>query len=321
MTISGFAAVNALGGALDNQREDPGLSTSLDLANDTEVHVLLRGRHGSTGLEYGGTVELEADTNVAENANETWMFMRGGWGELRVGDVEGPVDASALGAATIAAGTGGIDGEVIDVLTVDAVLPTNSAEATKVRYYSPSFGGLQLGLSYAPHDDISGDSLATTESGIVDWVEAALVYEGEGSTFDLAGSVVGSIGQVKDRGRQDLWTWYAGGSVTWSDLELGAGLGNEDVGGLEKQYVNAGVGYLLDPVYASVTVGRVLRTRGYDGVGEPWNLVVSADLELMPGLLLAGDVAYLDNDLDVETREPTGGDDGVVWVTRLELAF
>ena len=36
---------------------------------------------------------------------------------------------------------------------------------------------------------------------------------------------------------------------------------------------------------------------------------------------VAGDIAYFDNDLDREAREPSGGDDGMVWVTRLELAF
>jgi hypothetical protein len=65
----------------------------------------------------------------------------------------------------------------------------------------------------------------------------------------------------------------------------------------------------------------VLDTDGYPGVGEPWNLVFSADAELLPGLVLAGDVAYFDNDLDREGRDAAGGDRGWVWVTRLELAF
>jgi hypothetical protein len=41
----------------------------------------------------------------------------------------------------------------------------------------------------------------------------------------------------------------------------------------------------------------------------------------MPGMVLAGDVAWFDNDLDAEAREATGDDRGWVWVTRLELAF
>ena len=111
-------------------------------------------------------------------------------------------------------------------------------------------------------------------------------------------------------------------TVTIDDLELGAGFGSEEVSGLEKTYLNGGIGYYgLDPVYASLTAGRVLRTQGYGGVGEPWNLVLSASLDLAEGLTLAGDVAYFDNDLVPEAHELTGGDDGLVWVTRLEVAF
>jgi hypothetical protein len=65
----------------------------------------------------------------------------------------------------------------------------------------------------------------------------------------------------------------------------------------------------------------VLETRGYEGVGEPWNLVLSATLDIAEGLTLAGDVAYFDNDLERGAREPTGGDSGLVWVTQLAVSF
>jgi hypothetical protein len=57
------------------------------------------------------------------------------------------------------------------------------------------------------------------------------------------------------------------------------------------------------------------------GVGRPWNLVVSADRDLLPGPALQADLACFDDDLDLEDRHLTGGDSGWVWVTRLELSF
>ena len=76
------------------------------------------------------------------------------------------------------------------------------------------------------------------------------------------------------------------------------------------------------PVYASINHGRVLGTSGYDGIGEPWILVLSADLESgASGLLLAGDAAYFDNDLDLAAKDETGGDRGWVWVAKLEISF
>ena len=323
LTISGYVAMNAYSGALDNQREDPDLSTGLDFGTDTEMYLTLEGEDEEAGLEYGGTVEIEADTSDTENAYSTWVFLSGGWGEARLGDEEGPVDESSLGGSTVAAGTGGIDGDIVDAIAVDAVSPTDSGNATKVRYYTPAFGGLQAGVSYTPNDDDGGDTLAGTDVEIVHWVEAAVTYTEEWEAFDLLASVVGSVGENKNEGgKGPIWTGYTGATVTIDDLELGAGFGSEEVSGLEKTYLNGGIGYYgLDPVYASVTFGRVLRTQGYEGVGEPWNLVLSASLDLAEGLTLAGDVAYFDNDLVPEAHELTGGDDGLVWVTRLEVAF
>ena len=89
---------------------DSSQSRGLDFRNDTEVHVIARGKSEQTGLEYGATIEFEADTNSTLNTDETWIFLRGGWGELRMGDEDGVVDNSVVGGQTIAAGTGGIDG-------------------------------------------------------------------------------------------------------------------------------------------------------------------------------------------------------------------
>jgi hypothetical protein len=323
LTISGHVGVLAHGGNLDNQREDPDLSTGLDFSTDVELHLLARGEDERTGIEHGATIELEADTNETANADETWIFLRGGWGEVRLGDEDGPVGASAIGAYTIAAGTGGIDGDVVDALAVDAVLPAISDDATKVRYYTPDFGGFSVGVSYTPDADQGGDSLALKDTELQDWVEGAAVFEGEIQDAGILASLVGGVGEVNDAdsGRGRLWTWYAGVAASLPWLELGAGYGREDLAGQERHYLNAGLGRELGAAYASITHGRVLGTKGYEGVGEPWNLVLSADVELMPGVVLAGDVAWFDNDLDAEAREATGGDQGLVWVTRLELAF
>ena len=240
--------------------------------------------------------------------------------------MDGPVDASAIGAYTIAAGTGGIDGDIVDALAVDAVLPATTDTATKVRYYTPSYRGLQLGLSYTPNVDDRGDGLATTDVEATHWVEGALVYEGELEHLDLEASVVGGWGEAKDQGGEgagtgDLWAYYAGAAAWLLDVEVGAGYGEEDIGGVRRRYLNAGIGTAVGPAYTSLTYGRVLWTKGYEGVGEPWNLALSADLDLAEGLVLMGDVAWFDNDLDGDARAFTGDDRGLVWVARLEIAF
>lgn len=323
LTITGFVGMLAHGGELGQQREEAELADGLDFSMDTEVHVLARARDGELGLEYGSTIEFEADTDEVFNTDEAWIFLRSSWGELRFGDVDGPVDASALGAFTIAAGTGGIDGDVVDELAVDAILPFTSDTGTKVRYYTPSFGGVEFGVSYAPTGTDAGQSIALTDTEAQHLLEAALIYEAELDQVDLTLSIVGGMGELDDAAFEHdrMWTWYAGGEAVFDDLALGAGVGVEDLGGERRRYANAGLGYHLDEVYLSLTHGRVISTSGYAGVGEPWNLVLSADLEIVPGLILAGDVGYFDNDLDPWTKDATGGDRGWLWVAKLEVVF
>ena len=75
LTITGFARFEAFGGQQDDRALDETLSRSLDFRNDTEVHVLARAKSEETGMEYGGTIEFEADTNNTNNTDETWVFL------------------------------------------------------------------------------------------------------------------------------------------------------------------------------------------------------------------------------------------------------
>ena len=117
ITITGFLRTEWFGGEQDDAKLNDSLSRSLDFRTDSEVHVLARAKSEETGLEYGATVEFEADTNSTNNTDETWIFLRGGWGELRFGDEDGVVDNSVIGGQTIAAGTGGIDGSDAVIMT------------------------------------------------------------------------------------------------------------------------------------------------------------------------------------------------------------
>src|SRR6476660_9667123 len=82
LTITGFARFEAGGGEQNDLNLDNTFARGLDFRNDTEVHVLAHGRSEQTGLEYGATIEFLADTNQTDNTDETWVFLKGGWGEV-----------------------------------------------------------------------------------------------------------------------------------------------------------------------------------------------------------------------------------------------
>jgi predicted porin len=322
LTLTGFLGFRAHGGDLDNARLDPTVANGLDFSNDTEVHVVARGRDESSGIEYGATVEFEVDTNTTNNTDETWIFVRGGFGEFRFGDEDGPVDNSFVGGRTVAAGTGGIDGSIVDAVAASAVAPFNSGDDTKIRYYTPSFGGFSVGASYTPNAG-GGDNVALKNVDPQDFFEGALVYEGEVAGVGLLASLVGGHCRLEQTADDDCWNWGGGAVVNLFGFQLGAGYFKENFAGQEKDALSLGVAYGFGPLNVSLTYGWVLDSDDLvvngNQVDEPKNIVASADIALMPGLVLAGDVGYFDNDVTAGPSEDD--DDGWQAVTRLRLAF
>jgi hypothetical protein len=337
ITITGFSRFRASGGDLDNAQLDNNVSTGLDFSTDTEVHVVARAKHDGTGIEYGGTIEFEADEGTANNVDENWLFMRGGFGEFRFGDEDGASDNSKVGGFTIAAGTGGIDGSIVDTIAVNVVGPSNTGDTTKVRYYTPSFGGFSLGVSYTPNPNFGGQQ-ATKNADPQDFVEGALVYAGTHGAVDVTASVVGGVCRIENFEDDDCWTVFGGAALTFHGFAIAGGYGTEKFGGdanvggpnADRDWWNAGVGTSFGPVNMSLTYGQAnpngLTVNGHD-IGDAYNVVLSADIGLMPGMVLAGDIGYFDNDTSNYTGsgdDPDGdnvGDNGVQGVVRLGLSF
>jgi hypothetical protein len=336
ITITGFNRTMAYGGDIQEARLNNSFSNALNFRNDVEAHIIARAKHDATGIEYGGTIEFEADTNRNDNTDETWLFLRGGFGEFRMGDEDGAADNSKVGGFTIAAGTGGIDGTVVDAIAVGVVGPVNSGDSTKVRYYTPSFGGFALGVSYTPTIK-NGDQLALQNVNPQDWVEGALTFTGSFGGADITASLVGSTCRIEGAGDDDdCWTAFGGAAITFRGFKIAGGYGSEDIGAggaanINQDFWNAGVGTSFGPVNMSVTYGQAnpndVIVNGNRVDGDPYNIVVSADIGLMPGLVLAGDIGFFDNDVgEYDPALDTNGvgdvdDDGWQGVVRLGLAF
>ena len=110
LTITGFLRAEAGGG----QQNDLQLDNSLGAR--PRLPQRHRGPRPGPRQERGDRAGVRCHDRVRGrhqqtfNTDETWVFLRGGWGELRMGDEDGVVDNSIIGGQTIAAGTGGIDG-------------------------------------------------------------------------------------------------------------------------------------------------------------------------------------------------------------------
>ncbi len=313
VAVSGFARFLWVAGDL-KERFNVQYSSS-DFRNDTEVHIIARGKDESTGIEYGATVEFEADTSRNDNTDETWIFLRGAFGELRFGDEDGASDLMKIGAFTLAAGTGGLDGTIDYPRLVAGI---NTSDATKIIYFTPRVAGFQAGISYTPHQDSvanggRGDTLAFTNvDGIKDAIEGGVSYVGSFGDVGIRASIIGHTADSTDGdNNEDFWKLYGGAVVSFAGFSVGGGYGKQDVFGRQNKWFNLGAGAELGPAKLSVNYGKVLDD---DLNQEERALIFSATVGILPGVTLDGDLHFFDMDRG-------GKDDGTLGLVRLNVAF
>lgn len=318
VNISGWFRFQTVLGDLEESlgRDAP----SFDFVTDSEVHVQAVNTDDETGIRYGVTVEFETDpqnnlggggTNTGGAViDESWIFIDGAFGGFRLGNEDGALDNSKIGAYNIAAGTGGIDGQ--GVVAPVQFAPTNSGDATKIRYDSPSFGGFTIHASYTPYSGEEGNRVATGNENYENWIEGSLNYDGSFGGLDVG--VAGSVGAAEGNaaGVDDYLGFNVGAVVGFSGFDVSASYWEEDDGpsGDQKAYT-LGAAAALGPADLSVTWAQIFDS---DSGEEPTNLVLSGTVGVLPGVSLRGDVAFFD-------RDAGGDDDGVSGVVRLQVAF
>ena len=151
LSIKGFARFEAGGGEqndLISTTASPAASTSSTTPRCMSLPRAGASKPGSSMVPRSSSWRIPTRPQHRRDLG----FLKGGWGEVRMGDQDGVVENSIVGGQTIAVGTGGIDGSDFVILPVvgEAVFPTRTEDATKIRYYTPSFGGFSLGVS-SPH--------------------------------------------------------------------------------------------------------------------------------------------------------------------------
>lgn len=137
--------------------------------SDSEIHFLGRSTL-SNGITVGFQVELEANT-AADQIDESWAFAEGVFGRVELGSLNN-VHYRMRVVAPEAFTRGFItnDGNATTVLANITGSPTSDStlndtvsrfrdnDSQKINYYTPRYGGLQLGASYVP--DSAQDSFA-----------------------------------------------------------------------------------------------------------------------------------------------------------------
>ncbi|WP_425407110.1 porin [Hwanghaeella sp.] len=220
--------------------------------NGTDGHVLTANEQQSelvwdargtadNGLEYGANIQWRAmGVDAGTGAfDEAYLDFRGSWGRLFVGSEDGVDGLIIPDANGIQVGTWGTDGNGanraentmnnIGVNTGSGYYhdPAHyTGDSAKIGYLTPSFGGFQAGVSFAPdpNDDTRSDF---AEDGSSNGVELAAAYNGD---FDGIGFGIGaSYGFAEANqtgtslnGLEDIESWRIGASVSVAGFSFAA---------------------------------------------------------------------------------------------------
>lgn len=340
--VGGYVGFQA--GFVDN---DTANNSERDFQSESEVHVTASGA-ADNGLKYGAYVELQTSTSDTVNTDEANLFLEGSWGRVELGDQDGA--GSVLAVQAPDAGIGQVNGSYNDFVPAadrghrnsesngdGFIKPLDTADATKITYYTPKLEGFQAGVSYAPERDDSedGEQVQFFENigNHKDAFEFGLKYEGEfagvgvkaGGAYNMASAKTGS-------GLEDISAWGLGAALTWQGFSFGGtyfdngdsamttGIASDNVKGYA-----LGLSYKQDAWGIAASWAQV----DFDQAGTPFELTgatgaggeytaygAGGTYKLTPGLTVGADLMFFDR------NRVTGTDtNGTVLITAVRAAF
>ena len=256
---------------------------------DTEVHFL-----GETKLDNGLIVgvhfEFEGQTQqnaqctaipcaaTGDNVDETWMYFKGNWGELRFGDEDDVRRLKTYTAPTVGGNIFGLNEPFIQFsnnpigsLTTQAQIDNDS---TKVLYFTPSIAGFQAAFSYAPSgtQDRRNNSFggAGTNASSTQLTAGETAFNAINQPCPGAGS--GTRGCV-----DEAWSAAFTYDAKFGDFTVGVGGGystgavNSTLAGFTKNVEAIGASTLIG--FGPFQVGGgVLKGKNFQGNGEDANV-------------------------------------------------
>lgn len=335
-----------VGGFIDFQavNVDDDLATGSNdtgFRNDTEIHFSVDGKTDA-GLGYGAVIELEADatndtTDSGENADRTYVYLDGNWGRFELGTNTDAATALKVDASTIARATGGIDGDWFRFVTAGTgsyivrpdlpvshggtTTPGETENAGKITYYSPSFSGLQLGLSYAPDSEARGqDTFGTTRTAAglgadyEDVISGGLTYNRQFDQVALGLSATGEMADSTLVGGEDLEAYALGASIGVAGFNFAGSWGDVETNVGEGDFWTLGAAYDFGAFGASVSyLESEMDVTG--GSNDFENLTFGIDYAVAPGMTPYAEVSMFDYSGVVDSN------DGTVFIVGTQLAF
>ncbi|WP_245875156.1 porin [Roseovarius mucosus] len=334
----------------------------VDVFANTEIHftpsVTL-----DNGLTFGVDIQMEGTNNGggATGIDETYLTIKGDTlGRIDLGNensagykmtvaapqVKGGIginSPSISGFVPISNGAGGNLPWLFrdsGISSYAEVLGNN--DVPRITYYTPSFNGLTLGVSYAASSNVAGAGAnagnnfgVNRNAGVTDIFDIGLAYSQSfnGVDLDLSarwGTAENNTGLV---GTDDPEVWNVGASIGFNGWVIGGGYGENDNGGLrafDSEGWSLGVTY---DIAGPWSVGFDTYQGEYKGIGaasgdtaeyEAYQLVGSRSLGA--GVTWAVYAAYVEGSVNANLGGTFGANantetEGTVIGTSINLSF
>jgi predicted porin len=169
--------------------------SGFDVKSDAEIHF-----KGMTkldnGMSVGVNVQLEANSNAGDQIDESYLILKGGFGEINLGSENSAQYKMHYGAQDFGIGMNSGDQsswtQVITDASGDSIskggmfrAPLGSTyvevdrqnDSEKITYYTPRVSGFQLGVSYAPDTNQDGNAQPNRDTADTDIVSAAVNFK------------------------------------------------------------------------------------------------------------------------------------------------
>ena len=291
--------------------------SGFDIKSDSEVQF-----YGSTtldnGISVGVNVQLEANSNAGDQIDESYLIVKGGFGEINLGSENSamykmhyaPADFGIglntgdqtgwLSTTTNAAGSSISEGGYFRAPFGSTYIePLRANDSEKITYYTPRIEGFQLGLSYAPETSQDNIGQPNRDTANTDLVMAGLNFNRSfGSTSVKASLGYGTVLDGVAGTNTEASAFNAGIGLGFGGFGMGVSYASyDDSGANDGSGLNAGVNYSSGPWGVSLSYFHGEKdgatTAGVlTGDGEQDTFMLSAKYALGPGITAKGSVAH-----------------------------
>lgn len=300
-----------LGGGVDGPRE-------WFFNQDSEVDVIARGVGDATGITYGANLEFDTGDGSNLQFDEAWIFFESNWGEVRLGNDDAVTDTLRITSNFVERGTGGLDGD--GRFFARETRQADGGEATKIIYFTPQVAGFQGGVSYAINGGDFGNSNGTgSNTDTSDHIDVGVNYLGSFGAFDFGAYGGISSFSTAEPDSENALGWQVGATAGAFGFDIAGSYwaNDDDLEGTGVTDIDNAFNIALGTEFAGVGVSLAYQNEsGFDDAGDADIYGGSADVGILPGVALQGDIFYVDQD-----GEGDEAGDGINALVGLNVAF